>query len=453
MLERLRRALDAQRARLAELLRISDRDLTPEEQREFDAMTAAEGAESIPALEARIATVEEAEQRAQRAQAAIVASGRAGDDAPVERGSDTTVRVGAEPETYRRGGSQSYFRDLTLAQIRQDRSAFERLERNRREYEHATQERALSTTDSAGGDFVPPLWMVNEYIELARAGRVTADLVRKLPLPGGTDSINLPKIATGTAVAEQSTQNTPVQNTDATTSGVTANVATLAGQQVVAVQLIEQSPINMDEILLGDLAADYAIKADVFVLNNNAAGKRGLLFVSGVNAVTYTDASPTLAELWPKLADGIAQIHTGRLMPGDAIVMHPRRWAWMTAAVDSTGRPLIGTGGQSVFNAMAQAGANVSQGWVANIQGVDVYVDPNIPINLGAGTNEDRIIILRRNDVIFFEGNPKAEAFRETKAAELSVLLRFYNYAALQSERQPKAITVISGTGLVTPTF
>jgi hypothetical protein len=82
-----------------------------------------------------------------------------------------------------------------------------------------------------------------------------------------------------------------------------------------------------------------------------------------------------------------------------------------------------------------------------------VYVDPNIVTNAGAGTNEDKIIVARSTDVLLYEGTPQAEAFRETKADQLSVLLRFFNYAALHSERYPKSISVISGTGLVPPTF
>jgi HK97 family phage major capsid protein len=348
-----------------------------------------------------------------------------------------------------------------------DAGANERLQRNNREVaDHidritrgaekaldGLEARALTTTDGAGGDFVPPLWMVSDYVELARAGRVIADQVRPMALPPNTDSISLPKVSSGTAVAEQTTQNTGVQNTDATTGSVTANTATLAGQQVVAQQLLDQSPINMDQILLADLAADYAAKADVFVISNNATNKVGLLNVSGLNAVTFTSGSPTTALLYPKVADGIQQIHTGRFMPGDKIFMHPRRWAWFTAAVDTAGRPLVVPAANMPQNALAAMGAVESQGFVGTLQGLPVYVDPNIPTNLGAGTNEDRIIILRSSDVIFFEGTPQAEAFRETKADQLSVLLRFYNYVALHASRYPKSISVIAGTGLVTPTF
>ncbi|MGW8703231.1 phage major capsid protein, partial [Streptomyces eurythermus] len=301
--------------------------------------------------------------------------------------------------------------------------------------------RALSTTDGAGGEFVPPLWMVSDYMELARAGRVAADQVRPMALPPGTDSISLPKVSTGTATAEQTTQNTSLQNTDATTGSVTANVSTIAGTQIVSQQLLDQSPVNMDQILLADLAADYAVKADLFVLTANATNKVGLLNVSGLNAVTYTDATPTVGELYPKGADAVQQIHTSRFLPADKHFMHPRRWAWMTASLDTAGRPLVVPSANMPQNTLAQMGDVISEGFVGTWHGLPVYVDPNIPTNLGAGTNEDRIITLRSQDVIFFEGTPQAEAFRETKADQLSVLLRFYNYVALHASRYPKAIS------------
>ncbi|WP_371670022.1 phage major capsid protein [Streptomyces sp. NBC_00289] len=436
--------------------------LSADEQSAFDAkrseLRSKDG--EIEDLDARIKDLEEDEKREQRAASILAEQRQAGERR--ER-----VTVVSEPETYRKGGQTSYFRDLFRAQMKGDTSSIQRLSRNDREVtdrlerihrgaEEALQgmeARALTTTDGAGGEFVPPLWMINDYVELARGGRVIADQVRPMALPPGTDSISLPRVATGTATAEQTTQNTAVQDTDATTNSVTANVATIAGKQVVAQQLLDQSPLNMDQILLADLAADYAVKADAFVINNNATNKVGLLNVSGLNAVTYTDATPTTAELYPKVADGIQQIHTGRFLPADKIFMAPRRWAWFTAAVDTAGRPLVVPSANMPQNVLAAMGAVASEGFVGTLQGLPVYVDPNIPINLGAGTNEDRIIILRSTDVIFFEGTPQAEAFRETKADQLSVLLRFYNYAALHASRYPKSISVISGTGLITPTF
>lgn len=400
----------------------------------------------IEARQARIAELEEDDKREQRAADAYAAAGATGEQRERPAGGAQVT----DPPVYRQGGQESYFRDLVRANIRQSPDSFDRLRRNDRQMADSVEYRALTTTDGAGGEMVPPLWMVQQFIELARAGRVFADQINQQPLPAGTDSINLPRLATGTAVAEQATQNTAVQNTDATTNSISASVATIAGQQVVSVQLLEQSPVNMDAILLQDLAADYAIKADVFALNNNAAGKLGVLNVSGINPVTYTDASPTVGEAYAKVADAIQQIHTGRLMPADKIFMHPRRWAWYLSALDTAGRPLVTPDSQ---NSIAQSGGVVSEGRVGVLQGLPVFVDPNIPTNLGAGTNEDRIIVVRSGDVILYEGTPRAEAFREPLAAQLSVLLRFYNYIAIHGSRYPKSISVISGTGLITPTF
>jgi HK97 family phage major capsid protein len=249
-----------------------------------------------------------------------------------------SVSIGNEPTTYRKGDptSPSYFRDLMAASLNlgDSRSATDRLTRSSQET------RAITTVDGAGGEFVPPLWMVDEFVQLARAGRVTADLLNKQPLPTGTDSINLPKITTGTSTAEQTTQNNAVSNTDIVTTSVVGNVATIAGQQVVSVQLIEQSPVNMDAVILGDLAADYAVRLDTFCINNNATGKKGLLNVGSTSASTYTDASPTVPEVYPKIADVVQQIAAGRYLPAEAIVMHPRRWGWLQSLADSSGRPL-----------------------------------------------------------------------------------------------------------------
>lgn len=425
--------------------------LTEEEDKRVSELLAARDAASgeVDALAKRIASVQRAVDDETRREAAEGQTERTGVKAPVSRATVT------DPEVFPKGApaERSYFRHLYRATQLGNRDSIDMLARNDKAMADSAEYRALTTVDGAGGDFVPPLWLVQDFLRLARAGRVAVDQLRQAPMPGGTDTISLPRLVTGTATGEQATQNTAVQNTDATTGSVSAAVATIAGQQVISQQLLDQSPVNMDDILLSDLAADYAIKADVFALNNNAANKVGLLNVATINAVTYTSGSPTAAGLYAKVADAIQQIHTNRFMSPDKILMHPRRWAWLLAAVDTTGRPLIVSDGAGMTNQVGNQAGLVSQGYVGTLQGLPVFVDPNIPINLGAGTNEDRIIVLRSEDSIFFESAPRSETFRETYAHQLSVLLRLYAYVAIHASRYPKSIAVISGTGLITPTF
>ena len=361
------------------------------------------------------------------------------------------VRVGREELTYRRGGPHSYFRDL--AKSRQeaggsyDDEAVARLRRHGQEMDVELRAN-MNRTDGTGGEFVPPLWLMEQYVPLARAGRVTADLCRKLPLPAGTDSINLPKVSTGTATAEQSDGGS-AQKTDMTTTSVSGAVTTIAGQQVFAIQLLDQSPINFDEVVFADLLADLAVKIDTYVLNKASIG---ILNVSGIISVTYTDASPTVPELYPKVADAKQQVDTNRYLPAQAIVMHPRRWAWHLASLDSTNRPLVVPNG-SGFNAFAGFQDVRAQGVVGELQGLPVYVDPNVPTNLGAGTNEDRVILARFDDLFLYEGAVRSRVLFETDADTLSVRLQVWEYLAFIGSRYPKSIAVVSGTGLVTPTF
>ncbi len=235
-----------------------------------------------------------------------------------------------------------------------------------------------------------------------------------------------------------------------TTTSKSAAVTTVAGQQVFAMQLLDQSPVNMDEIIFADLIADLATKVDVYVLTKASIG---ILNVSSINAVTYTDASPTVPELYPKVADAIQQIHTNRILPAQAILMHPRRWAWHLAALDSSNRPLVVPNPQGPTNAFAGMTDVRAEGSVGTLQGLPVYLDPNVPINLGGSTNEDRVIVARWDDLYLWEGAMRTRVLFETDADTLSVRLQVWEYLAFMGSRYPKSIAVISGTGLATPTF
>jgi HK97 family phage major capsid protein len=432
------------------------RDLTTDEAALFDHLEA-----EIRALDDRIGELNE---QATRDETAAASARRLGLGNPTDRNGasmTTTTRSGSwsvtrEPQIYRRGGESSFFRDLFNARQKGDRDALDRLDRNNQVvFDSRPERRAISTTNSQGGEFVPPLWLEDQWIRLARPGRVTADRCQWQPLPPGTDSINIPKINTGTAVAVQTTQNTGVQQTDLTTTSVASPVVTIAGAQTVSLQLLEQSPLNIDEVVLSDLAADYAMKLDLQVLNGSGLNAQvtGLLTQSGTNAVTFTSATPSLGALYSKLAGAIQAIHTARFLPPTCIVMHPRRWAWCEAQLDSNNRPLIVPQAGGPFDVVANLDDQQAQGLVGQMLGLPVYTDANLPVNQGAGTNQDVILIMRAPDFWLWESTIRAEAFQQTYAQNMSVLVRLYNYVSFQPARYPASLSTVSGTGLVTPTF
>lgn len=355
--------------------------------------------------------------------------------------------------TYNKSGKFSLFRDLYARDVKHDPAAAERLARHIDEMK-GEGVYDLSSTDEAGGYLVAPLYLQNEFIDRATAGRVIANVIGSRDLPPNTDNINIPKLSTGTDVANQA-DNEAVKEQDATFGTIAGDVKTKAGLQDVSQQLVDRSIPGIDEVIYADLTKQYAVRFDQDVINSSVTNNKGLLQVSEVGSVTYTDSTPTLPELYPKIAAGLASINENIYLPGDAIFMHPRRWAFCLASQDSTNRPLIVPIAQSPMNAAGTTDGNVATGLVGAIQGVPVYVDANIPTNLGASTNEDRIIMVRRDELFLWEdpAGPYLETFRDVGSGNLTVRFRLHNYWAQINTRRPKAISVISGTGLATPSF
>jgi HK97 family phage major capsid protein len=361
---------------------------------------------------------------------------------------DAPARAELRSEPYRKGGEHSYFRDLYNATKGGDRRAIERLTENDRytadkgRNHDKAEIRAMSTAAGSGGEFAPPLWQVDQFVGYRRPGRATADILNHEALPYGVSSINLPKVTTGALTGAQGTQNTAVANRDLVTSSVTGTVATIAGQVVISQQDLDQTPINLDNVILQDLERDYDLQLDVAVITAIAA--------AAGNAITYTDGSPTSAKVLAQIQQGIDAVHTGIYSPAKAVIMRPDRWGKILAATDAQGRPLVlPNADYGAFNALGLADGQVPQGYAGSLRALATILDPSIPNNLGTGTNQDEIFVLDPTQITLYESAPKAETFQQTYANQLSVLCRFYAYYSVIPNRLPKAISLITGTGLV----
>lgn len=354
--------------------------------------------------------------------------------------------VSGDAGTYRKGDptSPSWFADRARA-VRGDSQAASRLHRGAQEsmvdMAAAPELRAMNTSPGSGGEFAPPAWLVSDYIALARAGRPVADSVNNKPLPSGVSSVNIPDVLTGTTTAQQSIQNTAVSNTDPATGAVSDGVHTIAGFVVISQQDIDQTPINFDEVILSDLAADYSKQLDSAVIAK---------MVSAGTATTYTDASPSTVKVNQRVAAAITSIHRQRHAPPTHIAMSPERWSNFTTYTDSAGRPLIVPSAAGPMNAFGSSGSPTSEGNAGGLQGLTVAVDAEIPVNLGAGNNQDEMMIYRADDTWLFESMPTAEAMPQTYGNQLSVLCRFYRYYACLV-RYGTSIAVITGSGMIPP--
>ena len=436
----------------AEALKLEARNLIAGAELETRDLTPAEY-ERIKQINADRESVED---RAKTIKAAETAESRAGGLLGVVPGEPVVpnVRVKSEPMTYAKHAETSFFRDLAYGTIQNDPNAWGRLNRHRQEV--AVETRAGSRTDTTSiGDLVPPVSLIADFAALARASRTTANLVRSMPLPSGTDSINIPVVTTGTLTGVQTADNATATTQDMVTSTVAAPVRTIAGYFDTAIQTLEQSGLSagLDSLIFADLTADYARALDVQVINGSGSSgqMKGILNATGITASTYTDASPTVPELYPIMAQAINAVVKNRYFAPDFAVMHPSTWYWALSALDSSNRPLVVPTDQGPYNTLGSDNSNLGPngGPVGRILGLPVVLDPNVPVNLGAGTNQAPIIVGRFVDSYLFEGTVRTSVHTDVLSGSLGVRFRLYNYCAFTAERFPKAYAVVNGTGMI----
>ena len=350
--------------------------------------------------------------------------------------------VKSEARTYSPQAEVSFVADAYAAQFNNDFAAKDRLARHMQE--EKIERRDVTSANFAG--LVVPQFLTDLAAPFARAGRVTADIARKHALPAQGLTISLSKVTTATAVAEQ-TEGASVQNTDMDDTKLDISIKTYAGMQNVSRQALERGT-GIDALVMADLVGAYHTTLNTAVVAE--------LFSSAGQSVTYTDASPTVAEMYPKLLDAIQKVQTNFFAGPNVIIMHPRRLAMILAAVDSQNRPLAvpapyAQNAVAVGNGAPQYG---NSGYA--IAGLPVFTDATIATDKGASTNQDTIYIGNSQELHLWEqgaGEPMMLRFEQPKGSELDVQMIVYGYAAFTANRYPNAWAQINGTGLVTPTF
>jgi HK97 family phage major capsid protein len=363
--------------------------------------------------------------------------------------SEAVVEVD-EPDMYRKGGDHSFIADAWSSR-QGDYKAQERLNKHQ-DFE------ARDVGTGAFTGLVVPQYLVDEYAPIARAGSAFYNAVPKKDLPAYGNKIEISRITTGSAAAEQASENSAVQETNMDDTLLTVNVDTIAGQQDVSRQALErggQPGFSMENIIFQDLVAAYFGKLDELMIEGSGSSGQplGIRNVSGQNTVTYTDGTPTVGEAFPKLADAVQKVNANRFAPATAILMHPRRWGFFTAGVDGNSRPLVLPAGNNPDNAVGVGDAAAYGNVVGNLLGLPVITDANITTTDGGGNDQDQIYVVKADDHILFEDNLFQLKFEETNAGSLTTKMVVYGYVAFASGRYPTGITKIQGTGLITPSF
>jgi hypothetical protein len=196
-------------------------------------------------------------------------------------GSLPEVAVVHEPDIYQRTGPHSFFADLVASvapfpvpgtdpaaarerlgrhqQHEQPRLEIEgRLARTGAAYygiqpgDPGAQLRALSSiVPGAGGPFVPPKWLTEDFASVVRAACPLRKLLRTIPLPPDTMELHIPRVnVSGGVLVDSSGENVNPPSTASVTDAIVAPVVTFSGEIAVSQQLWERG--SFDAIAVPD---------------------------------------------------------------------------------------------------------------------------------------------------------------------------------------------------------
>lgn len=335
---------------------------------------------------------------------------------------------------------QSFFADV-LAANKGDHSARERM--SKAWGGKAMTEGSISsaaTYSSTGGYLVPPE-ISSELIVL----REQAAVVRSLCSAISVDSSSLQIAAvtggtTATWVAELGTK----QSQDMTFGQVTANVFTAAGLGIISNQLLADARTSIDSLIISDLAKRLATLEEVAFLNGDGSGKpTGILNTSGVNSTSLT--STTVPDLLDAITDAIVNVQTNYQGNPSHILMHPRTWARIVKARESSSPStyLIGAG----ETAFGRRGSDALPG--GELFGLPVVLTKNMPTNLGSGTNESRVIVGNFGEGLILDRQGiTVDQSPHVYFSTNQTVFRAEERVGFTAARYPKAFSVISGAGL-----
>lgn len=295
-------------------------------------------------------------------------------------------------------------------------------------------------TNTAGGYLVLPE-ILSELITVREQAAILRPLFSSMNV--NTNSIQITS-STGAMTAEWVAELGTKPTGDLTFGQVTASVFTAAGLGVVSNQLLADASPSIDSLVTADIAKRLATLEEVAFIDGNGSGKpTGILNTSGVNSTTIT--STTIPDLLDAIVGGITDIQTNYQGNPTHIVMHPRTWARIMKARESSAPStyLIG-GGSTAFGRRANDPLPAGE-----LFGYPVILTKNIPTNKGTGTNESRVIIGVFNEGLILDRQGiTVDQSPHVYFSTNQTVFRVEQRVGFTAGRYPKAFSVIGGTGL-----
>lgn len=343
---------------------------------------------------------------------------------------------------YGKDSDHVFYADAYKALVKGDQEALGR-------WTEAVGEKAMTEGTGSAGGYLVPDQISSELLELKVAHTVLRGLFSSVQV--NSDTLRISQVTGGLTagwVAELATK----PSADLTFGEISANVFTKAGLAVVSNQLLRDSVHSVPGLVNRDLAKRLAILEEIAFLNGSGTGQpQGILNTSGVQTTTLT--STAVLDLLDAIVTAITNIYTNYLGAPDAIVMHPRTWARIISARESATSENFLVGPPAGFSRRTPTdslpGYGNGQLPLGSLFGLPVYCTPNMPVNLGAGTNESRVIVGRFDEGLILDNQGVTlDSSEHVYFTSNQTVFRAEDRVGFTAARYPKAFDVIQGAGL-----
>lgn len=359
---------------------------------------------------------------------------------------------------YGEGSPHSYFRDRCVAMSHQH-SAQERKEAAERvamqhefdgDPEGAHQARALATgTTNSGAELVVPAYLQGDLIKLVFGRYNAAKLVTKVPVDvdplAHTTSVRVPKVTAGFDLTDH-VENDDVADEEPTLDTVRVDIDRGAASVKVPNFLLQRSMPGVDKIILDLMARASARDFNTHVLTKSKTNSKGFLAESGLGSSTTTTDTPTVSTLYQGVLGALEDVLAGIDESADAILTNARVWFWLLGQLDSQTHPYAGI--KIAEPAIGVDGKPQTGGPVGYILGIPVYLDTMVPTNLGAGTDESRIIASKFDESWLLYSMPRIAVSDQVLFLKDQTAFRVTQDRGFTCARHKGATSIVSGTGM-----
>lgn len=340
----------------------------------------------------------------------------------------------ADVNPYGSRSPHSWFLDrAAVVQVGGDHRAQERLDRHRSWAEK--QQRAVSTTTLSFIQGVLPPWVAEAVSHGVRSGAPLASALLRLDLPPTGDAAFWAKVTTGATVTNQTAENAALTaSTDAVVDSAEDPLRTVAAYLDYSAQGSERSGGWFDRVMGDELGRALGARLESQIWSGSGSGGQltGLVTMSGgsddtVEGQTLANQTASIWEVYAEVAQALGEVP-------DVIAMGSRRAGGLGSLAAATAQDF-----EKLFPPSVRE---------------RIVISPAAPTNLGAGSNEDWIVLLNRDAIpLVRDPEPVVEVHRQQASAGTALNFRMviYLYCALGTSRRPEGVGTVRG--LTAPTY